>query len=125
VTFPLRPGAGTQFVETPYRLRLVAEAGQAGERLEVSVFRYLWPPRIDYKFGHHQLHPSQARIDHMLKAVVELPTETNSTMDFEFSGGLPQTEIPSDHLLVRFTPLGDAPFTLHECSLKRIGPDVP
>ena len=61
----------------------------------------------------------------MLKAVVELPTETNSTMDFEFSGGLPQTEIPSDHLLVRFTPLGDAPFTLHECSLKRIGPDVP
>lgn len=110
---------GVEYVSTPYRLRLVAAAEKAGGRIEIRVFRYLWPP-IDYKFGHHQLHPGQAKIDEMLKKTVNLPAGVPKPVELDFTGGLPQTEIlPSNYLLVRLTPIGKGKLVLGQCSLKK------
>jgi hypothetical protein len=109
---------GVELLETPYRLRLAARAEQPGCRLEVRVFRYLWPP-LDYDFGHHQLHPDQAVIDAMLTTTVEAPTDASEPIELDFTGGLPQTEIASNYLLVRLTPLGEGPWLFGECSLKK------
>jgi hypothetical protein len=110
---------GQEYLETSYRLRLVAHAEQAPGRIEVRVFRYLWPPRIDKKFGHHQLHPRQAKIDEMLTETVEIRVGDTDPIELDFTGGLPQTEIPSDYLLVRLTPIGNVKLVLHQCSLKK------
>jgi len=110
---------GREYLETSYRLRLVANAEQAPGQIEVRVFRYLWPPLIDYKFGHHQLHPRQARVDQMLTKTVDVPLGDPAAIKLDFSGGLPQTEIPSDHLLVRLTPIGKGRLVLRQCSLKK------
>lgn len=103
------------------RLQLDARGAKPGARVEVRVFRYLWPP-LDYDLGHHQLHPNQAIVDTMLQRVVELPIDAKP-VQVDFEGGPPQTtiipnhDVPSDYLLVRLTPLGDCPVVLMQCTL--------
>jgi hypothetical protein len=109
---------GVEMLATPYRLHLKVEAQQSGLQLEARVFRYLWPP-LDYDFGHHQLHPRQAKIDNMLCKTVAVPAEAADPIDLDFVGGLPQTELPSNHLFVRLTPMGEGHLLLRECSLTK------
>jgi len=110
---------GQEYLDTSYRLRLVANAEQAPGRIEIRVFRYLWPPLIDYNFGHHQLHPRQAKIDEMLTETVDLRVGAPGPIELDFTGGLPQTEIPSNYLLVRLTPIGKGKLVLRQCLLKK------
>jgi len=104
------------------RLQLDARGAEPGARVEVRVFRYLWPP-LDYDLGHHQLHPKQAIVDTMLQRVIELPSGAAKPVQIDFEGGAPQTtiipnhDVPSDYLLVRLTPMGDGPIVLSACSL--------
>jgi hypothetical protein len=113
---PRANGKGQEPAATAFRLRLVAGAAAPGQRIEVRAFRYLWPP-IDYKFGHHQLHPRQAQIDQMLCKTVAVPAGEPRPIELVFRGGLPQTEIPSNYLLVRLTPIGPGNIVLTECSV--------
>ena len=72
-----------------------------------------------FDFGHHQLHPRQAKIDEMPRETVDVPIGDPTPIELDFTGGLPQTEIPSNHLLVRLTPIGKGKLVLRQCSLKK------
>jgi len=55
----------------------------------------------------------------MLTETVDVPLGDPGPIELDFTGGLPQTEISSNHLLVRVTPIGKGKPALRQCSLKK------